>query len=287
MKEKRSSPSHRSSHSHSCYYCYSLSSVPHRHATLTSTRAPPAKAVRHALPLSRNIRHLPPVEQLRVLHVPHNRRHAPAAEHTQRHNLVPPLLHNHERKAQRVLAHVLHAPQPPADQVVRHALHLSVLVVLGAHLHIISIHDLGAARGCRAVPLLWRATMCRAGPASSHTSPFAHTKWQCNVEKRLAAQHMHEGTKSSNAIHVAMQQRALRTYTQTTAKRGTWHIQIHGAVLYFSPPRRIGIASHTHSEARRTPSAPLRAQSAGRRPVTLVPSQWVTQAIVVVDHRCI
>ncbi|RNC32366.1 hypothetical protein TcCL_Unassigned05027 [Trypanosoma cruzi] len=51
---------HRSSHSHSHCCCYSLSSGPHRHATLTSTRAPPAQVVRHALPLRHNVRHLLP-----------------------------------------------------------------------------------------------------------------------------------------------------------------------------------------------------------------------------------
>ncbi|RNC32536.1 hypothetical protein TcCL_Unassigned04843, partial [Trypanosoma cruzi] len=75
----------------------------------------------------RNVRHLLSVKQLRVLH---NRRHAPAAQHTQRHNVVPPILHNHERNAQRVLAHVLHALQPNADQVGRHALQLLVLLLV-------------------------------------------------------------------------------------------------------------------------------------------------------------
>ncbi|RNC53427.1 hypothetical protein TcCL_ESM09251 [Trypanosoma cruzi] len=95
-------------------------------------RALPAQAVRHALPLRRDVSDLLPAKQLRVLHVPHNRRHAPAAQHTQRHNVVPPLLHNHERNAQRVLAHVLHALETHADQVGRHALQLVVLVVLVA-----------------------------------------------------------------------------------------------------------------------------------------------------------
>ncbi|RNC52157.1 hypothetical protein TcCL_ESM10644 [Trypanosoma cruzi] len=40
------------------------------------------------------------------------------------------------------------------------------------------------------------------------------------------------------------------------------------------------------NEARRTPSAPLRLHSSGR-PVTLVPSQWGTQTIVVADYRCL
>ncbi|ESS62633.1 hypothetical protein TCDM_09687 [Trypanosoma cruzi Dm28c] len=119
----------------------------------------PAQVVLPALPLRRNVRHLS-VKQLRVHHAPHNRRHATAAEHPQRHNVVPPLLHNHERNAQRVLAHVLHAPQPPADQVGRHALHLVVLVVLVADPHILSIHGLGAARGCRQEQLGWKKQMC-------------------------------------------------------------------------------------------------------------------------------
>ncbi|RNC33248.1 hypothetical protein TcCL_Unassigned04072 [Trypanosoma cruzi] len=51
------------------------------------------------------------------------------AQYTQRHNVVPPLCPNHEHNAQRVLAHVLHALQPHADQPHRHALHLVVLVV--------------------------------------------------------------------------------------------------------------------------------------------------------------
>ncbi|ESS55565.1 hypothetical protein TCDM_12954 [Trypanosoma cruzi Dm28c] len=196
MKEKRSLSSHRSSHSHSCYYCYSLSSVPHRHATLTSTSVPPAQVVRDALPLRRNIRHLHPVEQLRVLHFPHNRRHAPATQHTQRHNLVPPLLHNHERNAQRVLAHVLHAPEPPTDQVGRHALHLSVLVVLGTHPHILSIHGLGAARGCRQEQCVWKKQMCgnnghpHISDISTHsTRPHKRAvSWEREVRRTAHAQ---------------------------------------------------------------------------------------------------
>ncbi|EKF29410.1 hypothetical protein MOQ_006808, partial [Trypanosoma cruzi marinkellei] len=43
---------------------------------------------------------------------------------------VPPLLHNHERSAQRILAHVLHALQPHADQAGRHALHLLVVLLV-------------------------------------------------------------------------------------------------------------------------------------------------------------
>ncbi|KAF5215850.1 hypothetical protein ECC02_010382 [Trypanosoma cruzi] len=54
------------------------------------------------------------------------------ATNTLRHNVVPLLLSNHERNAQRVLAHVLHALQPHADQAGRHALQLVVLVLFVA-----------------------------------------------------------------------------------------------------------------------------------------------------------
>ncbi|RNC54520.1 hypothetical protein TcCL_ESM08054 [Trypanosoma cruzi] len=43
-------------------------------------------------------------------------------------------------------------------------------------------------------------------------------------------------------------------HTRTAATRGTGRIQVNTAVLQFSLLRRIG--THTHSEARRTPSAP-------------------------------
>ncbi|RNF06832.1 hypothetical protein TcG_10618 [Trypanosoma cruzi] len=64
------------------------------------------------------------------------------AQHTQRHNFVPPLCPNHERNAQRVMAHVCHALQPHADQPHRHALHLVFVVVLGADPPILSVHGL-------------------------------------------------------------------------------------------------------------------------------------------------
>ncbi|RNC36960.1 hypothetical protein TcCL_Unassigned00041 [Trypanosoma cruzi] len=48
----------------------------------------------------------------------------------------------------------------------------------------------------------------------------------------------------------------------------------NSTALRFTSPFPGGLSSHTHSEARRTPSAPLQVHSAGRRPVTPVPSQW-------------
>ncbi|RNC43306.1 hypothetical protein TcCL_NonESM07017 [Trypanosoma cruzi] len=66
----------------------------------------------------------------------------PGAQHTQRHNVVAPLLHNHERRVQRVLAHVLHTLRPHADQAGRHALHLVVLLLHEADPSSLSIHGL-------------------------------------------------------------------------------------------------------------------------------------------------
>ncbi|EKF29312.1 hypothetical protein MOQ_006911 [Trypanosoma cruzi marinkellei] len=135
-KEERSSHVHRSSHSHSHCCCYSLSSGPHRHATLTSTHAPPAQASGLSCAPAAPQRP-PPPPSVQTAPCPPRPSQSPAcpghAQHTQRHNVVPPLLHNHERNAQRVLAHVLHVLQAHADQVGRHALHLVVvLLVLGA-----------------------------------------------------------------------------------------------------------------------------------------------------------
>ncbi|RNC41560.1 hypothetical protein TcCL_NonESM08856 [Trypanosoma cruzi] len=150
--------------------------------------------------LRRNVRQLLSVKQLRVLHGPHNRRHAPAAQHPQRHNVVPPLLHNHERSAKRVLAHVLHALQPHADQAGRHAMQLVVLLVVGADPSSLSIHGLGAARDCREVPHVWKiqcaetaATLTTSRISAPSTLP--HTQGRCHGEKKPAAQQMHEGTK--------------------------------------------------------------------------------------------
>ncbi|RNC40196.1 hypothetical protein TcCL_NonESM10344 [Trypanosoma cruzi] len=79
----------------------------------------------HALPLRRKVHQLLPVKRLRVLY---NRQHAPAAQHTQRHNVVPPPISNRERNTQRVPAHAPHALQPQADQVGRHQLRLVFLL---------------------------------------------------------------------------------------------------------------------------------------------------------------
>ncbi|EKF27646.1 hypothetical protein MOQ_008623, partial [Trypanosoma cruzi marinkellei] len=63
------------------------------------------------------------------------------AQHTQHHNVVPPLLPNHERNAPRILALVPHALQPLTDQPHRHELQL-VAHVLGADTPILSVHGL-------------------------------------------------------------------------------------------------------------------------------------------------
>ncbi|KAF5216114.1 hypothetical protein ECC02_011150 [Trypanosoma cruzi] len=74
-----------------------------------------------------------------------------------------------------------------------------------------------------------------------------------------------------NAIHVAPQDKAMRT------AHTRWQQEGRGAsnstALSFTSLFSNGLASHTHNEARRTPSAPLRVRSAGQHPVTLVPSK--------------
>ncbi|RNF03763.1 hypothetical protein TcG_11010 [Trypanosoma cruzi] len=124
----------------------------------------------------------------------------PRPHNTQRHNVVLPLLHNHERSAQRVLAHVLHALQPHADQFGRHALHVVVLLLHEAGTPSLSIHSLGAARDCREMPHVWRIQMCGTTATltpSRISAPFTHPHTErCHGEKMSAAQRIHEGTRT-------------------------------------------------------------------------------------------
>ncbi|ESS57137.1 hypothetical protein TCDM_12433 [Trypanosoma cruzi Dm28c] len=78
------------------------------------------------------------------------------------------------------------------------------------------------------------------------------------------------GTSGSNAIHVAPQDSAMRT-AHTRRQRGRRDAS-NSMAQSFTSLFPDGLASHIHSEARRTPSVPLRVRSAGRHPVTLVPS---------------
>ncbi|RNC56266.1 hypothetical protein TcCL_ESM06198, partial [Trypanosoma cruzi] len=250
-KEKKrecSSPVHRSLHSHSHCYCCSLSSGHHRHATLTPTRAPPAQASGSSGPPTTGSpscapaapQHPPPppsVQQLHVLHVPHNRRHAPAAQHTQRHNVVPPLLHNHERNAQRVLAHVLHALQPHVDQVGRHALHLVVLLLLGADPSSLSIHGLVLQEAAERFHFCGKTQMCgnNGHPHTSPLPPLSHTKGRCHGEEKPAAQRMHKGTCNSNAIHVTPQDSVMRTAHTRRQRKERADTSTYRTAIYFSP----------------------------------------------------
>ncbi|EKF28600.1 hypothetical protein MOQ_007646, partial [Trypanosoma cruzi marinkellei] len=165
-------------------------------------RVLPAHAVRHALPPSPQRLPPPPsAKQLRVLHVPHNRRHATAAQHPQRHNIVPPLLPNHGRNAQRILAHVLHALQPHTDQAGRHALHLFVvLLLLGAD----PPHPLNPRHGnCERLP---KGATCmedanvrkQRPPSLPHTSPLpplshrrGHTQKHRHPRRTARYSHVH------------------------------------------------------------------------------------------------
>ncbi|RNC41575.1 hypothetical protein TcCL_NonESM08832 [Trypanosoma cruzi] len=192
----------------------------------------------------------PSVKQLRVLHVPHNRRHAPATQHTQRHNVVPPLLPNHERNAQRVLSHVLHALQPPADQVGRHAQHLVVFLVLGADPHTSRSTAWVLRKAAERCHFCGRSK-CAGTTATltpSHIRSLYSPTQKGGAVGREARRTAHaQGHKQKQCHTCRTAIKSLAHNTHTAAKRGTRRIQLHGAVLYFSPSRRIGIASHTRS----------------------------------------
>ncbi|RNC32046.1 hypothetical protein TcCL_Unassigned05388 [Trypanosoma cruzi] len=128
-----------------------------------------------------------------------------------------------------------------------------------------------------------------------HTYPFPqlfHTQKGKDMEKKCPPHNACRG----NAIHFAPQDSAMRT-AHTWRQREGQGAYNSTALRCTSPfPDRLelrptagsgGLASHTHSEARRTQSALLRVHSAGRRPVTLVPSQWGTKTIVVADYQCL
>ncbi|ESS55831.1 hypothetical protein TCDM_12680 [Trypanosoma cruzi Dm28c] len=96
---------------------------------------------------------------------------------------------NHQRNNQKVMAHVLHALQPHADQVGRHAPHL-FLLLHEADPSILSIHGLSAARntaqrtcGCSCGCACALTRPSRTGSASAHpagsASPLPSVCWCC------------------------------------------------------------------------------------------------------------
>ncbi|EKF29420.1 hypothetical protein MOQ_006799 [Trypanosoma cruzi marinkellei] len=84
----------------------------------------------------------------------------------------------------------------------------------------------------------------RSVPRNSLLPPLTHTQWWCRGEGKPAAQHMHKGTRKGNSMHVAPQDTAMRR-AHTAATRRMGCIQLHGAVLYFSPSRRNTTAPHS------------------------------------------
>ncbi|RNC36632.1 hypothetical protein TcCL_Unassigned00390, partial [Trypanosoma cruzi] len=95
-------------------------------------------------------------------------------------------------------------------------------------------------------------------PSLPHKSPLpslSRTQGRCHGEEKPAAQHMHKAyaERTSSTSHRRIEPCAQHKHG---GKERDGHIQVNTAVLHFSLPRRVGIASHTHSEARRTQSAP-------------------------------
>ncbi|RNC41428.1 hypothetical protein TcCL_NonESM08987 [Trypanosoma cruzi] len=84
----------------------------------------------------------------------------------------------------------------------------------------------GAARGCRVVPRVWKTQMYENNghPQTSPLPPLTRTQGRCHGEEKPNAQHAHKGTCKSNAIHVALQERSMRTaHTQPQGKRDGAH----------------------------------------------------------------
>ncbi|EKF99882.1 hypothetical protein TCSYLVIO_009192 [Trypanosoma cruzi] len=150
---------------------------------------------------------------------------------------------------------------------------------------------LGAARGCRQEQCVWKKQMCgnNGHPHSLRHLHSLHPPTQKGgaMGKRSPPHSACIKEYAAATPSTSQCNKEPCAHTQTTATRGARRIQIHGAVLYFSLPRRIGIASHTHSEARRTPSAPFRVQSAGRVQSPKCHRNGGAQTLVVVDHRCL
>ncbi|RNC43866.1 hypothetical protein TcCL_NonESM06431 [Trypanosoma cruzi] len=92
-------------------------------------------------------------------------------------------------------------------------------------------------------------------PSLPQTSPLAHTKGRCHGKGKSAAQCLHKSMLSSNAIHVALQQRALRTThkRQQRERRGTSKV----TALFFTSHRRDGLALRSTLTVRHGAHHPL------------------------------
>ncbi|RNC33101.1 hypothetical protein TcCL_Unassigned04229 [Trypanosoma cruzi] len=110
---------------------------------------------------------------------------------------------------------------------------------------------------------------------------------------------MHEGTRRSNAIHVAPQDRAMRTQ-HTRGRKETNEARpiprrspllLSALTNWHRTSQQVLAGGVPHSQMRHGAHHPLPSectQHAGAGcPVTLVPSQWVAQTIVVANHRCL
>ncbi|RNC44286.1 hypothetical protein TcCL_NonESM05965, partial [Trypanosoma cruzi] len=110
-----------------------------------------------------------PAPPSRTAPCPHNRRHAPA-HNTHSATVSWRLCSTIMSNAKRVLAHVLHALQPHADQAGRHALHLVVLVVLvvGADPRSLSIHGLLLQETAERCHMYGRSNVRKQRPLTLH-----------------------------------------------------------------------------------------------------------------------
>ncbi|ESS60815.1 unspecified product [Trypanosoma cruzi Dm28c] len=131
-----------------------------------------------------------------------------------------------------------------ADQVGRHAMQLVVLPCAWSG----PSHPLDQRSGCcKGLPsnaAFVENTNAQKKLPPSHLRSLSHTQGRCHGEKKPAAQRMHEGTRKSNAIHVAPKDRAMRTAQKRPQQeeRG----ESNYTVVSFASLFPDGLVSHTH-----------------------------------------
>ncbi|RNF05702.1 hypothetical protein TcG_10563 [Trypanosoma cruzi] len=119
-----------------------------------------------------------------------------------------------------------------------------------------------AARGCQDEPHVCGGPQC-SGQVDSHPRLPPLTKGQRHGEEKPAAQCIQEGTRRSTAIRIVPQNSNANS-TQPRQQQEERGASNSTTVLYLPLPRRNSVTPHsrswwvtphTHSEARRTPSA--------------------------------
>ncbi|RNF01534.1 hypothetical protein TcG_11572 [Trypanosoma cruzi] len=139
------------------------------------------------------------------------------------------------------------------DQVGRHALHLVVLLV-GAETHILSIQGLGAARGCRVVPRVWKTTCAESTATLIHLHSLHSPAHKGGVMGKRNPTHSARTNKHASATP-STSHRSKEPCAQHK-HGGNERDASNSTARPFTSPFPDVLESHTHSVARRTQSAP-------------------------------